>query len=301
MKQVAIFLCVCLFCMSAWCQEGDDAPKSADETVLHALPKVPTLATIIGKGNARTEPGKWVQELLKKKETRARVEIVLLKQKLIADQEAQNAEERERIRRRQLYDKALGSLFDTEPTKQDGKKKLISMKLDFQLPEMEAYRRLVEVYQKRAALASDVVETLTRLDRDSDGKLAGEEYRDAAYIFNATQRLFLAVDNDGDGYISSNEIDAAKVLPADAAAALAAGAKEAATTDTFLIKGFDADKNGVLRIEERKALSSAYLDIALKSTQEAANYQRLHDDLSAARQVAAAKFENLTIEVTEPR
>lgn len=301
MTRLALLSFVLLFCLTAWSEQGEDAPKSADETVLHALPKVPTMATIVGTGNPRTQPGKWVQELLKKKETKARVEIVLLKQKLIADQEAQNAEDRERVRRRQLYDKALGTLFDTEPTRQDGKKKMISMKLDFQLAEMETYRRLVEVYNKRAALAADVVETLTRLDRDSDGKLTGEEYRDAAYIFNATQRLFLAVDNDGDGYFSIHEIDAAKAIPANGAAALAAGAKEAATTDTFLIKGFDANKDGVLRIEERKAISSAYLDIALKSTQEANSYQKLYDDLATARQAAAAKFENLTIEISEPR
>jgi len=283
-------------------EEFDETPKaSADETVLAALPKVPTMATIMAGGDARSQPGKWVTELLKKKETKARVEIVLLKQKLIAQQEAEDTEDRERMRRKMLYDKAHGTLFDTETIRREAKKRTITMKLDFTLPEMEMYTRLIDAYQKRAALAANVVETLTRFDRDSDGKLTGEEYRDAAYIFNATQRLFTAIDNDNDGYFSIAEIDAARALPANGPAAQAAGAKEAANNDTFIIKGFDANKDGVLNIEERKALSSAYLDISLKATHDAAAYQKLHDDLAAARAVAAAKFENLTIELAESK
>ncbi|HLX64294.1 MAG TPA: EF-hand domain-containing protein [Planctomycetota bacterium] len=300
MPRVLSFLMLAAFTLCIWGEESDSEPiKSADQTVLTALPKVPTLATIVGDGNPKTQPDKWIADLIKKKEIKARVEIVMIKQKFLAEQDAKDAEERERIRRRQMYDKALGTLFDTTPVQGEAKKKTMTMKLDFQVTEMEVYRRLIDALKIRGALASDVVETLTRLDRDNDGKLTGEEYRDAACIFNATQRLFSAVDNDGDGYLTVAEIEAAKTLPANGAAALAEGIKNAANSDTFMIKGFDANKDGVLSIEERKALSSAYLEISLKAAQEVAAYQKLLDDLSTARQAAAAKFENLTIELSE--
>ncbi len=292
---------VLLACGAVWCEEPDEAPKPADEAALQAIPKVPTLATIIGDGNPKTAPSKWVQDLMKKKETKARVEIVLLKQKLIAQQEAQDVEEKERIRRKLAYDKAHGTLFDTAPATEP-KKRTIKMKLEFQVAEIETYRRLIEAYKVRAALADSVVESLTKLDRDNDGKLTGDEYRDAAHIFLATQRLFSAVDNDGDGYISLAEIDAAKTLPADGAAALAAGSgMKDANSGTLIIKDFDADKDGVLTINERKALSSAYLDISLKSTHEADAYQHLLDEMLTARQASAAKFENLTIELVDSK
>ena len=69
----------------------------------------------------------------------------------------------------------------------------------------------------------------------------------------------------------------------------------------MLIKGFDVDKDGVLTIAERKALSSAYLEIELKARQEADAYQKLFDDLLTARQVMATKFENLTIDLVESK
>ncbi|MEI6231988.1 MAG: hypothetical protein WCT04_02985 [Planctomycetota bacterium] len=282
--------------------EDPDAPaRSADETVLQALPKVPTLTAIIGDGNAKTQTNKWVQELMKKKETKARVEIVLLKQKLITEQESQDVEEKERLRRKIAYDKAHGTLYDT-PIATDRKKRTIRMKLEFQVPEIEMYRRLIDTYKTRAALASSVVDALTKLDRDNDGRLTADEYRDAACIFVATQRLFAAIDNDNDGLISLSEIEAAKNLPANAAAALTAGSNSKdATAGTLKIKGFDANSDGALTIAERKALSSAYLEVELKSQQDADAYQKLHDDLSTARQVTAAKFENLIIELAETK
>ena len=295
-----ILLCLCSIVRA----EELDAPpaKSADETILQAMPKVPTIATIVGDGNPKTQTNKWVQELMKKKETKARVEIVLLKQKLITEQESQDVEDKERIRRKNLYDKAHGTLFDNQPVA-DQKKRSIKLKLEFQVPEIEMYRRIIGLYKTRAALAASVVDALTKLDRDNDGKLTADEYRDAAYIFIATQRLFLSVDNDGDGFITLAEIEAAKALPVDAAAALVAGSnsKDATSSSALLIKGFDADKDGVLTIAERKALSSAYLEIELKARQEADAYQKLFDDLLTARQVMATKFENLTIDLVESK
>ncbi len=300
----SILIPILLLCVCSWSrsEETDTPTKSADETTLQALPKVPTLATIVGEGNAKAQTTKWVQELMKKKETKARVEIVLLKQKLIAEQESQDTEEKERIRRKNLYDKAHGTLFDTQFSNEK-KKRSIKLKLEFQVPEIDMYRRLIAVYKTRAALASSVVEALTKLDRDNDGKLTADEYRDAAYIYLATQRLFTSVDNDGDGYISFGEVEAAKSLPVDAAAAMTTGSasKDANNSSALVIKGFDADKDGVLTIAERKALSSAYLEIELKSLQEADAYQKLFDDLSTARQSTATKFENLTVDLSDSK
>ena len=283
------------------CAQSAETSKPADESVLQALPKVPTIATVVGSGDSKNASSKWVQELMMKKETKARVEIVLLKQKLIAEQESKDVEDKERVRRKQLYDKALGTLFDSQAAGEK-KTRTIRMKLEFQVPEIEMYRRLVEVYKMRTALAASVVEAFTKLDRDNSGKTTPESYRDAAYIFIATQRLFVPVDNDADGYITLAEVEAAKALPADAAAAMTAGANSKdATTGALIIKGFDVDKDGVLNIDERKALSSAYLEASLKSQQDADAYQKLLNDLLTARQATAAKFENLTIELVESK
>ena len=298
---VLIPLIALTICLNAGAAEEPDAPTRADEAALQALPKVPTMATIVGDGVPKAQVSKYVQELIKKKETKARVEIVLLKQKLIAEQETTDVAEKERIRRKILYDKAHGTLFDTQPVTEK-KRKTIRMKLEFQVPEIEVYTRLVNLYKSRAALAADVVDALTKLDRDNDGKLTADEYRDAAHIFLATQRLFLTIDSDNDGQITIAEIDAAKAMPASASAALAEGAvsKEAAG-GPVIIAGFDADKDGVLTIAERKALSSAYLEAELKAQQEADAYQRLLDELITSRQVTAAKFENLTIDMLETK
>lgn len=289
-----VLICACLRA------EDSEIAKPANES--QALPKVPTLATVAGDGSVKNASSKWVQELMTKKETKARVEIVLLKQKLIAEQETKDVEEKDRARRKQLYDKALGTLFDAQAAGET-KTRTIRMKLEFQVPEIEMYRRLVDVYKARSTLATSVVEAITKLERDNDGKTTPESYRDAAYIFIATQRLFLSVDNDGDGYIALSEIDAAKELPASAAAAMTAGAnsKDATTGGALIIKGFDVDKDGVLNISERKALSSAYLQASLKSQQDADAYQKLLDELITARQSTAAKFENLTIELVESK
>lgn len=300
-RLILIPLITLTICLNAGSAEVPDVPARADESALQALPKVPTMATIIGDGVPKAQINKFVQDLMKKKETKARVEIVLLKQKLIAEQETTDVAEKERIRRKILYDKAHGTLFDTQPVVEQ-RRKTIKMKLEFQVPEIEVYTRLVSLYKARAALAANVVDALTKLDRDNDGKLSADEYRDAANIFVATQRLFSQIDTDNDGQITIAEIDAAKVMPATAAAAMAEGSvsKEAAA-GPLTIPGFDADKDGVLTIAERKALSSAYLEAELKAQQEADAYQRLLDELITSRQVIASKFENLTIDMLETK
>jgi len=297
-----VLLAVTSFSMvGARAAEPDAAEKPADERVLQALPKVPTLATIVGDGSTKAQVGAWIQELMKKKETKARVEIVILKQKLIAEQQTQDADEKERIRRKNQYDKAHGTLYDAPVAANEKKKRILKMKLEFQVPEIETYRRLIDVYKARSALALNIVDALTKLDRDNDGKLSADEYRDAAYMFIATQRLFTSVDSDGDGYITPAELDAAKNMPADAAAAMIAGSNSRDANGPLLIKGYDADKDGVLTIAERKALSSAYLEIELKAQQEVAAYQKLSDDLISARSVTAAKFENVTVELADTK
>jgi Ca2+-binding EF-hand superfamily protein len=294
--------------LTSACAEDSEEPiaPSADQTVLQALPKVPTMETIAGKGDSRRAPSKWIQELMKKKETRARIEIVSLKQKVLAEQEATLAADKERSRRQERYNAAYGSLNNTSaPSSGAGerRKRTLNLKLEFQVPEMEVYRRLIEAYKIRAALAADAVNTLTRLDRNGDGNLSSDEYRDAAYLWTATTKLFHPVDSDLDGYISVAEIEAARTLPANGAAAITAGAnsKEAINTVDLKIKDFDQNNDGILNVAERKALSSAYLEASLRAQQDAAAYQNLLDELLVARQTSTAKFENLTIEAEEAK
>ena len=93
------------------------------------------------------------------------------------------------------------------------------------------------------------------------------------------------------------EIDNSRTLPADGIAAITAGSStKEANSGIYKIKDFDSNADGVLSVNERKAMSSAYLDIALKSKQEAEGYQKLVDDLQTLRQDAAAKFERVTVD-----
>src|SRR5262249_52452885 len=90
----------------AFCAEDEPI---ADTNVMQAVPKVPTLATIIDKGDPNLAPRQWAQTLIKKKETKARVELVVLKKKLLDEAEAASAEEREKQRRVDRYNNSFRS------------------------------------------------------------------------------------------------------------------------------------------------------------------------------------------------
>src|ERR1017187_6282396 len=87
-------------------EDDPDAPvQPADETLLQALPKVPTLEKI---GSSPKQVGAWVQELMQKKEIKARVEVVLLKQRILEEQREALAADKERVRREERYNASFG-------------------------------------------------------------------------------------------------------------------------------------------------------------------------------------------------
>src|SRR5689334_2199689 len=97
----------------------------ADPNALQAVVKVPTLATIIEKGDPNLAPRQWAQNLIKKKETKARVELVVLKKKLLDEAEAASAEEREKQRRVERYNSSFKSAGETSlPSSSDPKRKV---------------------------------------------------------------------------------------------------------------------------------------------------------------------------------
>ena len=292
-------LCAALFLGARGVLGADDNASLADPNAMQAIPKVPTMATIVGDGDPALQRRLWAQNLIKKKEIKARVEVVILKKKLLEEADAASVEEKDRQRRTERYNNSFrkeGELALPSGAG-EGKKRVLTLRLEFQVPEIDSYKKLIEVFKIRATLAENIVTTLTKLDRDADGKLSGDEYRDAALLYLATQRLFHSIDNDDDGYFSASEIEAAKTLPADGIAAITAGsATKEANSGVYKIKDFDINGDGVLSVSERKAMSSAYLDVGLKARQEAENYQKLVDDLLTLRQATAAKFANVTVE-----
>ena len=82
------------------------------------------------------------------------------------------ATEEERRRRQARYDAAFGTL-SSPPTLTVVDRAAQHMRLDFQVPEIELYRRAETVLRKRAALARDVVNALSRLPADAEGTLGG--------------------------------------------------------------------------------------------------------------------------------
>jgi hypothetical protein len=302
-RLLSIAVAVALLCAQRSHAEDDpDVPAApADETVLQALPKVPTLEKI---GTTPKQIDAWVQGLIQKKEIKARVEVVLLKQRILAEQREAIAADKERIRREERYNASFGGPLRGGNAEAGGAKKnrAIKVKLAFQVPELDMYKRVLEAYKLRAALAAGAVETLTRIDRNADGKLSGDEYRDAGNLVLATRKLFRSLDTDNDGLISLAEIEAARQLPASGAEAISAGSQmKEANNGPDPLKDYDKKGTGELGLAELKALSSAYLVAALDAQKAVEHCQKVIDALATAQQASAAKFENLTIEVEEPQ
>lgn len=104
---------------------------------------------------------------------------------------------------------------------------------------------------KQAPVAS-VEQILQRMDRDNDGKLSFEEYR------NAMTRRFHRLDTDGDGFLVQKEIP--KEWLAVGAADLVDGkvsAEEFASGLRPAFDGFDLDRDNSLNNEELAAFARA--------------------------------------------
>jgi len=278
--------------------ERGEEKKGSGAADVRLLPKVPSRVAIL-KGLETGDPdkegdkiGEWVMGLIAAKEKRANTELEAIKKRLRSEESARQAAERDRQRRADKYDETWGALGTK--TSSGGSGGATHIKLDFQVPEIETYRVAMAVCRVREALANDVVETLPRLDRNGDGRLTENEYRDAGAILTATSRLFQKLDANDDGILNEAEIEAARELPRNATAAIRTG-RPTAESAGFKIKPYDADSDGVLDVNERKALTMAYVDVALRAGQEAAFYQRVIEALATAREVVAGKFADIEV------
>ncbi len=260
-----------------------------------ALPRIPTREFLLkgtdGKEDTEaTKSGQWVSEFIAKKKVKADAEVDELKKKVQEEDQAQKAKEKERQRRLAK----LATYDDMQLLRRESKQTTIRVKLEFQVPEIETCRRAADLCKQRKALADDVVETLSHLDRNNDGKLSAEEYSDACAIVIASAKLFQQIDSNNDGLLSEAEIDAAKLIPKDAAEARIAG-HQASSIPNTRIKSFDVNGDGVLDAEERKVLSMAFVEVALNAQKEADFYRKLADSLTVSREIVAIKFANLVI------
>lgn len=273
---------------------GAENPEAIlERREIAALPKVPSRATILkDAGTDSAKIGQWVHTVIEAKEKKANVELEDLKKKVRAEEDVRYAAERERRRRQEKYDQSFGGAVGGAAQKE--KRAPIHMKLDFQVLEIDAYRAISETERQLQAVANEIAQNLSSLDHDGDGKLTENEYRDAAAIVVSTKRLFQSMDANGDGMISDDEIESARKLPQNMSAAIRAG-REGASAPNFKIKPFDADSNGVLDVDERKALASAFVEISVKLGQEADFYKTVADNLAKAREIVAAKFADIEV------
>ena len=103
-----------------------------------------------------------------------------------------------------------------------------------------------------------------------------------------------AVARAANGMISDEELDAARKVPANLSAAIRAG-REGTSAPNFKIKPYDADNNGVLDVDERKALATSFVEISVRLGQDADFYKTVADNLAKAREIVAAKFSDIEV------
>jgi len=287
----ATFLFVIAVCAGA--AEGENASTPEPREAL-VLPKVATRDTIIKPGQPvdPTKLNEWAARIIEGKVKRANVELEGLKKKTLAEEDVRVASERERQRRQEKYNQNWGNIGPSggSVTKRGG----VRMRLDFQVPEIETLRAIVDTLNLQQYLATDVAQTLSMLDKDGDGKLAGEEYRDAGAITATCGRLLVKLDANGDDFINEEEIVLGRRIPASASNAVRSG-RDVASVAGYRIKIFDADTNGVLDVNERKAMGMAFVDLSIRFGQDAAFYKLAQESLAHAREPVAAKFADIEI------
>jgi Ca2+-binding EF-hand superfamily protein len=288
--------------LSLFASDREDAEavqdrRAAELAAQLALPRIPTRDALLkgSDGKPDTESAKigdWVAEAIGKKKDRADAEVAEMRKKVKVDEDARLAKERERQRRLARINNAE----DLEPLLKERESKPIAVrvKLEFQAPEIDCCRRAEQVCRQRKALADDIVNVLSKLDRNNDGKLTADEYSDALALVSGSARLFQQIDSNEDGFLSDAEIDAARLLPRDGNEARVNG-RQAAAAPNARIKPYDANGDGVLDGEERKALEMAFVSAALKAEKEAEYYRRLGDALTVSRDIIAARFADMVI------
>lgn len=270
--------------------------KAAELAILITLPRIPTRDEIFKDAkNTESELTKinaWVQMFIDDKKVKAQKEIDEIKRTYQEEEQARTDKEKERQRRLAK----LGDYSDLVPIRAEAANKhsTVRIKLDFQVPEIETCRHAVDVCRQRKALADDIVETLSRLDRNNDGKLTADEYQDALAILIGAAKLFQKIDANEDGLLSEAEIEAARQIPKDSFESLQKG-RPASRLPGARLKPYDANDDGILDAEERKVLSMAFVDIALKAEMDAEFYRHLADSLTVARDIMAAKYASLVL------
>jgi hypothetical protein len=283
-----------LLCVAALPPLAGGEPEPVEAKVWAPnLPRVPARAAILKNvsGDETAAIKQWAQTLIEGKEKRALVELADIKKQVKKEEAARLQEEEDARTRQTRYDQTWRTLRMAAGPERRGP---LHIRLDFMVPEIRTCRLAAEVSRVRQALADDVVAMLGRLDRNGDGKLAGDEYRDAGALANATAALFSPLDSDGDGYLTAEELVGARNLPESAPAALRAGQMTVQAKD-FRIKPFDKDGNGSLGMDERKAMTMSYVDASLRAAQDAAFYTNVADSLAAARNVVASKFADVEV------
>jgi hypothetical protein len=288
-----------LFPFLAFAAENEEsAKKDADTVALRGLPRVPTRATLLkglGTHDADAEAEalrRWARELILAKEKKAQSELETITKKVRAEERARLAAETERQRRQEKYDETWGN-FWVRSTRA-GTPAPAHLKLDFLVPEIETYRLAAEVCRARAALAGDILAQLSRLAGNAQGALTDEAYMSAGAIWLGCSGLFQNLDYPEDGYLTEAKLEAARDLPRNARAALGAG-RSGAEASGFRIQPYDVKGAGTLDVEARKAMTMAYVEIALRSAAEAEFYKNAADLLAALRQSAAARFSDVEI------
>jgi len=285
---LACLLMVAVPFSRAICAEDESAIEHKESL---GLPKVPSRAAIQKDGESDTKIALWIQSFIEAKEKKANTELETLKKNVRAEEEARITAEKERRRRQDKFDQSWGTVGAGSS---NGKRANLRLKLNFQIVEIETYRTLADTDRALQGVANEIAQGLSGLDRDGDGKLSADEYRDAGAVVVSTLRLFQNIDANADGMITEEELDSARRVPPNIAAAIRMG-RDGASVANFKIKPFDADGNGVLDVDERKALTTAFVELAVRLGHDADFYKSIADSLSKAREIVAAKFADVEV------
>ncbi|HEY3325521.1 MAG TPA: hypothetical protein VGP72_34030 [Planctomycetota bacterium] len=269
--------------------EGDaDAPGKE----LRGLPKISARTKISKEAEINTvEISRWAHELIATKEKRADKELEQIKKKAAAAEKERLADEQDRRRRQSQYEQSWGTLGPGSGRERSG---VLHIKLDFTVPEIDAYRLAIEACHHVQGAAAAIAESLSSLDRDGDGKLAGEEYKDAAAVVAATLPMFQKLDSGENGYLTEESLYGAKNAPATLTAAMRAG-RPLASAAGYRIKPFDKTGKGELDIDERKAMSMAFVELSVRMAKDAEFYKVVMDNLISARAPVAERFADVEV------
>jgi hypothetical protein len=300
MRLFALFFFVPLlvpFVPASLAAEEPGAAADSRAAELSGLPRVPVRTAIVKAGAADSAAvSEWVRVVMETKVKRAEAELAAIKKQVRDEEQVRLVGEADRRRREERYAQTWGALGASAAASE--RRGAVRLRLDFQVPEIAAYRLAADASRARSALAHDVAQALGQLDRDGDGRLSGDEYRDAASVVLTTGVLFQPLDASGDALLSPEEYTAFRGLPENAAAALRAGraATVAGAADrTLRVGAFDKNADGDLDVDERKALTMGYVEASVRDAQDAAFYTLVAGSLVAARETVAAKFANVEV------